>query len=180
MQSPPSGRLKEIIPKLSRVAVLSTPTRLSDSPQRKELEVAAKALGVRLQMFELQGPKDIELSFQAAKKERAGAVLAQAVAILLSQRTRVAELAIKNRLPVMYSREEFMEAGGLVLYAASTSDLARRAATYVDKILKGASPAELPVEQPMKFEFVINLKTADQIGLTIPQWTLMKAQKVIR
>lgn len=142
--------LKEIIPKLSRVAVFySTDSR--NAPQGNEIEVAAQALRLQLQKFELQGPKDIEPAFQAATKGRAGAVLAQAPATLLSQRARIAELAVKNRLPAMYSREEFVEAGGLVVYAASTADLSRRAATFVDKILKGAKPADLPVEQPTKF-----------------------------
>ena len=171
--------LKEMVPKLSRVAVFySTDSR--NASQGNEIEVTAQALTLQLQNLELKGPKDIEPAFQAATKGRAGAVLAQAPAILLSQRTRVAELAVKNRLPVMYSREEFIEAGGLVVYAASTTDLSRRAATFVDKILKGAKPAELPVEQPTKFEFVINLKTAKQIGLTIPPNVLARADRVIR
>jgi putative ABC transport system substrate-binding protein len=171
--------LKEIVPKLSRVAVFhSTDSR--NASQRNEIEVAARALKVQLQNLELQGPRDIEPAFEAATKGRAGAVLAQAPAVLLSQRTRVAELAIKTRLPAMYSREEFVEAGGLVVYAASTADLSRRAATFVDKILKGAKPAELPVEQPTKFEFVINLKTAKQIGLAIPPNVLARADRVIR
>jgi putative tryptophan/tyrosine transport system substrate-binding protein len=173
--------LKEMIPKLSRVAVFETPrSRPNDKGQKDELAAAAKKLGLRLQVLELQNANDIEPAFHAAKKERAGAVSAQAVAVLLSQRRKVAELAIQGRLPAIYSREEFTDAGGLATYAASTSDLARRAATYVDKILKGAKPSELPIEQPMKFEFVINLKTAKQIGLEIPQWTLMKADRVIK
>jgi putative ABC transport system substrate-binding protein len=171
--------LKEIVPSLSRVAVFySTDSR--KAPQRNEIEVTARALKVQLQNLELQGPKDIEPAFEAATKGRAGAVLTQGSAVLLSQRTRVAELAIKNRLPVIFAREEFVEAGGLAVYAASTADLARRAATFVDKLLKGAKPADLPVEQPMKFEFVINLKTAKQIGLTIPPNVLARADRVIK
>jgi ABC-type uncharacterized transport system substrate-binding protein len=171
--------LKEIIPKLSRVAVFySSDSR--NATQGNEIEVTAQALRLQLQKFELQGPKDIEPAFQAATKGRAGAVLAQAPAILLSQRARVSELAVKNRLPVMYSREEFIEAGGLVVYAASNADLSRRAATFVDKILKGAKPAEIPIEQPMQFEMVINLKTAMQIGVTIPPNMLARADRVIR
>jgi putative ABC transport system substrate-binding protein len=171
--------LKEIIPKLSRVAIFySADTR--NAPLPNEVDVAAGVLGIQLQKLELRDPKDIEPAFQAATKGRAVAVLAQAVAVLLSERTRVAEFAIKSRLPVMFSREEFVEAGGLAVYAASTADLSRRAATYVDKILKGAKPADLPVEQPKKFELIINLKTARQIGLTIPPSVLARADKVIK
>ena len=170
--------LKEMIPKLSRVAVFhSADTRRAPL---HEIEVTASALGLKLQNLELRGPKDIESAFHAATKERAGAGLAQATAVLLSQRRQVAELAIKSRLPTIFPREEFVEAGGLAIYAASTTDLSRRAATYVDKILKGAKPADLPVEQPKKFEFVINLKTAKQIGLTIPPNVLARADRVIR
>jgi putative tryptophan/tyrosine transport system substrate-binding protein len=170
--------LKEMVPNLTRVAVLSS--RLQSSPQREELEAAAKGLNLRLQALELQGSNDIEPAFHKATKERAGAVLAQGASILLSHRSRVADLAVKNRLPVNYPREEFTKAGGLSVYAASTSDLARRAAIYVDKILKGADPAELPVEQPMKFDFIINLKAASQIGLTMPPNVLVRATKVIK
>jgi putative ABC transport system substrate-binding protein len=171
--------LREIAPRLSRVAVFySTDTR--NLPQWNEIDDAGRALGLQLQKLELQGPKDIDAAFQAAIKEHSGAVLAQAPAILLSQRTRVAELAIKSRLPTIYSREEFVQAGGLMHYAPSTSDLSRRAATFVDKILKGAKPADLPVEQPTKFELVINLKTAKQIGLTISPNVLARADRVIR
>jgi putative ABC transport system substrate-binding protein len=171
--------LKEIVPRLSRVAVFySTDSR--NAPQWNSIDVAAQALAMELQKIELEGPKDIESAFQAATKERVGALLAQAPAILLSHRTRVAELAVKNRLPVMYPREEFVEAGGLMHYAPSTSDLSRRAATFVDKILKGTKPADLPVEQPTKFEFVINLKAAKQIGLIIPANVLARADRVIR
>jgi len=174
------GILKEIVPKLSRVAVLASRDQKSNVALLKEMDVAAQALGLRLQILELQGPKDIEAAFRAASKERAEAILAGAPAVLLTQRTQVAELAVKNRLPVMYPREEFVEAGGLMLYAPSISDLSRRAAVYVDKILKGAKPADLPVEQPTKFEFVINLKAAKQIGLTIPPNVLVRADKVIK
>ncbi len=172
--------LKEIVPRLTRVAILSLPTDPQYASQLKEIDDAARALGVQLQNLELRGPKDIGPAFRGAAKGRADAVLAQAPSVLLSQRTQVAELAVKNRLPVMYSREEFVEAGGLVVYAASTADLSRRAATFVDKILKGAKPAGLPVQQPTKFEFVINLKAAKQIGLTIPPNVLARADRVIR
>jgi putative ABC transport system substrate-binding protein len=171
--------LKEIIPKLSRVAVFHAHASRNLSLS-SEVDVAASALGIRLQKLQLQGPQDIESAFQAARKNLAGAILAQATAVLLSQRKHVADLTIKNRLPAIFPREEFVEAGGLAVYAASTADLSRRAATYVDKILKGAKPADLPVEQPMKFEFVVNLKTAKQIGLTIPPNVLVRADRVIR
>jgi putative ABC transport system substrate-binding protein len=171
--------LKEIVSKLSQVAVLySRDSR--NAPQWNELDVAAQALAIQLHKIELGGPNDIETAFQVATKERAGALLAQAPAILLSHRARVAELAVKTRLPVMYGREEFVEAGGLMHYAPSISDLSRRAATFVDKILRGTKPADLPVEQPTKFELVVNLKAAKQIGLTIPQRVLLKADRVIK
>ncbi len=172
--------LKEIVPKLSRVAVLIGQAEQMNAALMKELEVSAQALGLRLQILALREAKDIEPAFQTASKGRAGAGLGQAANVLLSQRTQVADLAVKSRLPVMYGREEFVEAGGLMVYAASITDLSRRAARYVDKLLKGAKPADLPVEQPMKFEFVINLKTAKQIGLTIPQSVLYRADKVIK
>jgi putative ABC transport system substrate-binding protein len=172
--------MKEIVPKLSRVAVFGNRELLNDTAQVKEMEAAAQALDLQLQILGLEGPKDIETAFRSASKGRAQAILAGAPAILLSQRIQVADLAVKNRLPAMYNRQEFIEAGGLMVYAASSTDLSRRAATYVDKILKGAKPADLPVEQPMKFELVINLKAAKQIGLTIPPNVLARADKVIR
>jgi putative ABC transport system substrate-binding protein len=172
--------LRESVPNLSRVAVIASRDLLGDHAQVKQMEVTAKALIIRLQMLELQDPKDIERAFQLATKERADAVLAQAPAVMLSQRTRVAELAVKTHLPTIYSREEFVQAGGLMHYAPSTSDLSRRAATFVDKILKGAKPADLPVEQPTKFELVVNLNAAKQIGLTIPPNVLARADRVIR
>ena len=172
--------LKEIVPKLSRVAVLIGQAEQMNAALMKELEVSAQALGLRLQILALREAKDIEPAFQTASKGRAGAGLGQAANVLLSQRTQVADLAVKSRLPVMYGREEFVEAGGLMVYAASITDLSRRAARYVDKLLKGAKPADLPVEQPMKFELVINLKAAKQIGLTIPPNVLARADKVIK
>ncbi len=170
--------LKEIVPKLSRVAMFTSSVRRNAS-DLKEIDAAARALRLQLQNIELQSSNDVEAAFRTAIKGRAQAVLAQSSGVLLSQRAQIAELAVKNRLPAIYGREEFVEAGGLVHYAPSTSDLSRRAATFVDKILKGTKPADLPVEQPMKFDLVINLKTAKQIGVTIPQWTLMKADRVI-
>ena len=135
---------------------------------------------MQLQYLDVLDPKDIETAFRAASKGRADAVLVLESPVLVSQRTQVADLAVKSRLPAIYHRPEFVEDGGLMSYGASFTDLFRRAATYVDKILKGAKPADLPVEQPTKFEFIINLKAAKQIGLTIPQSVLYRADQVIR
>ena len=135
---------------------------------------------MKLQYLDVLSPKDIETVFRAASKGRADGVLVLNSPVLNSHRTQVADLAVKNRLPAVYAQPEFMDVGGLMYYGASYTDLFRRAATYVDKILKGAKPAELPVEQPKKFEFIINLKAAKQIGLTIPPNVLARADKVIR
>ena len=172
--------LKEIVPRLSRVAVFGTSTRSGNAQALREIELAAGALGVQLQYLEVLDAKDIEAVFRAASKGRADAVLALASPTLLFQRTQIADLAVKNRLPAIYDRAEFVEDGGLMTYSVSITDLFRRAATYVDKILKGAKPADLPVEQPTKFEFIVNLKAAKQIGLTIPPNVLARADKVIR
>jgi ABC-type uncharacterized transport system substrate-binding protein len=175
--------LKEIIPKLSRVAVLGTSTRPGTAQELKEVEFAAGALKVTLQYLDVLDPKDIETAFRAASKGRAeGVLMMVAGSIFNSIRTQTVKLAVKSRLPVIYgvSGRESVEAGGLVTYSANITDLDRRAATYVDKILKGAKPADLPVEQPTKFEFIINLKAAKQIGLTIPPNVLVRADKVIR
>jgi putative ABC transport system substrate-binding protein len=144
------------------------------------VELAAKPLNVQLQHVEVRDPKDIETAFRAASKGRADAVLVGTSRVLFSHQTQVADLAAKYRLPAMYIEQEFVLAGGLMTYATSITDLYRRAATYVDKILKGAKPAELPIEQPTKFEFIVNLKAAKQIGLTIPPNVLARADKVIR
>jgi putative ABC transport system substrate-binding protein len=172
--------LKEIVPRLSRVAVLGTSTSPGTAQVLKELELAAGALGVKLQYLDVLGPKDIETAFRAAGKGRAEAVLVLGGPVLNSQRTQVVDLAVKNRFPGIYIAIEFVEAGGLMSYGTSVTDLFRRAAVYVDKILKGTKPADLPVEQPTKFELVINLKTAKQIGLTIPPNVLARADKVIK
>ena len=172
--------LKEIVPKLSRVAVLGTSTAPGHVLMLKEMELVAGALKLKLQYLDILDPKDIETAFRAAGKGRADGVLVLGGTVPLSRRTQVVELAVKSRLPAMYYRSEFVEDGGLVSYAVNLNDLARRAATFVDKILKGRTPADLPVEQPMKFEFIINLKTAKQIGLTIPPNVLVRADKVIR
>jgi len=172
--------LREVVPKLSRVAILGTSTNPGYAQVIKEVELAAKAFGVKLQYLEVQDPKDIETAFQAARKGQADAVLVLTSSALVPHRIQIAELAAKNRLPTIYSNSQFVEAAGLMFYGANVLDLDRRAATYVEKILKGAKPAELPVEQPIKFDFVINLKAAKQIGLTIPPNVLARADRVIR
>jgi putative ABC transport system substrate-binding protein len=173
--------LREIVPKLSRVAVLGTSTQPGNEQSLKEVELAAKAFGVKLQYLDVLSSKDVDTAFRAATKGRADAVLMLlAGPVFNPSRTQIIELAVKNRLPVIYRNRVDVEAGGLVSYGVDLTDLYRRAATYVDKILKGAKPADLPVEQPMKFEFVINLKTAKQIGVTIPPNVLVRADKVIR
>jgi ABC-type uncharacterized transport system substrate-binding protein len=172
--------LKEVVPKLSRVAVLGTSTLPGYAQVFRETELTAGAFGVKLQYLDILDPKDIETAFRAAGKGRADAVLTLTSAILLSQRAQLAEIAVKSRLPAIYHQSQYVEAGGLMSYGASITDMDRRSATYVDKILKGAKPADLPVERPTKFEFVINLKTAKALNLTIPQSVLYRADKVIK
>jgi putative ABC transport system substrate-binding protein len=172
--------LKDVLPGLARVAFLTDPANVASAPTLRETETAAKSLGVEFQVVKVTKPNQFEEAFSAMKRTRADAVLVLGSPILNSQRTKITELAIKSRVPAMYSRSEFVEDGGLMSYGASIPDLYRRAATYVDKILKGAKPAELPVEQPTKFELVINLKTAKQIGLTIPPNVLARADKIIK
>jgi putative ABC transport system substrate-binding protein len=176
--------LKEIVPKLSRVAVFGTSTSPDNAQSLREVELAARELKAQLQYLDIRdarNPKDIETAFRAATKGRAEAVLIMlAPAVASANRTEIVDLAVKSRLPVIYSGRAFVDAGGLMAYGVSVEDLDRRAATYVDKILKGAKPADLPVEQPQKFEFIINLKAAKQIGLTIPPNVLARADKVIK
>jgi putative ABC transport system substrate-binding protein len=172
--------LKEIVPKLSRVAVLGTSTRTATANDLKEMEPAAGALGVQLEYLDVLAPNDIETMFGNAHKKHADALMVLASRVMSFQRKDIAQLAVKNRLPVIYYRREFVEDGGLMSYGASYTDLTRRAAYYIDKILKGAKPADLPVEQPTKFELVINLKAAKQIGLTIPPNVLARADRVIK
>src|SRR6266496_772084 len=156
--------LKEIVPRLSRVAVLGTSTQPGNAQQLKETELAAGAFGVKLQYLDVPSSKDIEIAFRAASKGRPEAVLVLASPVVVSQRTQITEIAVKSRRPAIYPSPEFVEAGGLMSYGVSWTDLYRRAATYVDKVLKGTKPADLPVEQPTKFELIINLKAAKQIG----------------
>ncbi len=172
--------LKEVLPKASRVAVFGTSTIPGNAQQLRETELAAGAFKVQLQYLDVVNPKDIETAFREANKGRVEAVLMLAGPVLNSQRKQIVELAAKSRLPAIYNSSEYVEAGGLMTYSVSYTDLYRRAATYVDKILKGAKPADLPVEQPTKFELIINLKAAKQIGLTIPPNVLVRAGRVIR
>jgi len=172
--------LKETVPKLSRVAVLGTSTVPGQAILLREVGLAAGPLSVQLQSLDVLGPKDIETAFRAASNERAEAFIVLIGAILSAQIPRILEYVAKNRLPAIYSQPQYVEAGGLMSYGVNLTDLDRRAATYVDKILKGAKAGDLPVEQPKKFELVINLKAAKQIGLTIPPNVLARADKVIR
>ncbi len=172
--------LKEVVPKVSRVALLGNPVNLNYALLVRHARDAARALGVRLQPLEARDPSEIDHAFAAITTERAGAVIVFTDTVLLNQRTRIADHAARRRLPVASGASEYAEAGGLLAYGPSISDGFRRAGTYVDKILKGAKAADLPVEQPTTFELVINLKTAKALGLTIPQAVLLRADRVIQ
>ena len=172
--------LKETIFRLSRLAVLTNPNNPSHAMYLKETEVAAQALGLLTHVLGIQAPSDFDSAFLSMTKLRTGALVVLADAMFTSERRRLAELAIKNNLPAMFSGSQYVEAGGLMSYGPNLAALHRRAATYVDKILKGAKPADLPVERPTKFEFIVNLKAAKQIALTIPPNVLARADKVIK
>ena len=172
--------IKEIFPRVTSVAVLGNLKEPGNAQALKETETAAHAFGVKLQYFDVRSPDDIETAFKAMRKGHMDAVVVLAGAVFFSERPRLAELAIKNRLPAIYQASEYVEAGGLMTYGVNINDLFRRAATYVDKILKGAKPVDLPVEQPTKFELIINLKAAKQIGLTILPNVLARADRVIK
>jgi putative ABC transport system substrate-binding protein len=172
--------LKETLPKLSGVAVLGTSTTQGNAQTMKEIELAAAAFGVKLQYLNVARLEDLETAVRAAVKGRADAAVVLGSAIYASHRKQVTETAVRNRLPTIYRNAEYVDDGGLMAYGVNLVDLDRRAASYVDKILKGAKPADLPVEQPTKFELVINLKTAKQIGLTIPPNVLARADRVIK
>ena len=176
-------QLKQAVPGVSQVAVLWEPGGLGERTEKDMLEgaeVAGRALGVRLQFVEARGPADFDRAFSEMTKARAGALTVLPSSMFGSERRRLLDLAAKNRLPTVYDRREFVDAGGLMAYGPNVADLYRRAATYVDKILKGAKPADLPVEQPTKFELVINLKTAKALGLTIPPSLLQRADEIIQ
>jgi putative ABC transport system substrate-binding protein len=172
--------LKETIPKLSRVAVLWDPRATGSALSWKETQVAAQELGLKVHSMEVRSANDFENAFKAATKARSGALSVTATPLLGANRKRIADLAINARLPSLFVSNESVDAGGLMSYGPNQIDLYKRGAVYVDKILKGTKPADLPVEQPMKFEFAINLKTATQIGLTIPPNVLARADKVIK
>ncbi len=172
--------LKEVVPRVTRVAVLANPAHPGSAPQVREAQVAAKALGVKLQLLKVRDPKDFDSAFSAMTRERAGALIVLSDAMFRAEGRRIADLAAKHRLPAIHYVKEYAEVGGLMAYGASIPDQFRRAATFVDKILKGAKPADLPVEQPTRFELVINLKTAKALGLPIPQSLLVRADQVIQ
>jgi putative ABC transport system substrate-binding protein len=175
-------QLKKAVPGVSRVAVLREPGALGERTEKdilKEAEVAARALGLRLQFVEARGPADFDRAFSDMTRARAGALTVLPSTMFIGERRRLVDLAAKNRLPAVYFIREFVDAGGLMAYGANFADVFRRAATYVDKILKGTKPGDLPVEQPTKFELVINLKAAKTLGLTIPQSMLARADHIV-
>ncbi len=172
--------LKEVVPSASRVAVLLNPANPTNPLQLKLIQGAAPALGVTLLSLEAKGPDDIERAFTAIRKERPGALLVIGDPMFGTHHKQIVELAVKSRLPAIYWTRQNVDAGGLMSYGTNHAHLHRRAATYVDKILKGAKPADLPVEQPTKFELVVNLKTAKALGLTIPPSVLIWADEVIQ
>jgi ABC-type uncharacterized transport system substrate-binding protein len=172
--------LREVLPKLSRLAVLGNSTNTGNGTQLRETERAAATLGMQLQYLDILSGNDIETAFREASKERADAVFVLQGPVFNTQQRVLAQYAVKSHLPAAYPRSDFVEGGGLMTYAVNRADLDRRAANYVAKIVKGAKPADLPVEQPTKFEFIINLKAAKQIGLTIPPKVLARADRVIQ
>lgn len=172
--------LKETIPHASRVAILSNPADSASAHRVKSVEAAAQSLRIRLQRLEARGPEEFDSAFAAMARERAEALLVIGASTFMVHRTKLAELAAKGRLPAMYGYREMVEAGGLMAYAVNMTDFIGRAAVYVDKILKGAKPADLPVEQPTRFELIVNLKTAKALGLTIPQSVLARMDAVIQ
>jgi putative tryptophan/tyrosine transport system substrate-binding protein len=172
--------LKEILPKISRVAVVGSSAHPGTSQTLQEMKSTSTAFGVQIQYIELQGPNDIESAFGAARKGHADAVVVLTSVVTNSNRKPIVDIAAKNRLPAIYYTAEWVESGGLLTYGANFPDLFRRAATYVDKILKGAKPGELPVEQARKFELIVNLKAAKEIGLVIPPNVLARADRVIK
>jgi putative ABC transport system substrate-binding protein len=171
--------LKDVVPNLTRVAVLSNPTFTTSALALKAMEAAAPALGLSLQIVEARSPDELEAAVAAAIMERAAGLVVVQDAMFLARRTQLAELAAKNRLPAIYGIEEHVQSGGLMAYAASRPEIFRRAAIFVDKILRGAKPGDIPVEQPTKFDLVINLTAAKAIGLTIPESFLLRADNVI-
>jgi putative tryptophan/tyrosine transport system substrate-binding protein len=172
--------LKEVVPKVTRIATLLNPGNPGYAASLREIELDALAQGIKLQLLAARSAEDLEKAFKAAAREGANALLVMVDAFFSSQRMRIVELAAQQRLPAIYDRVDFVEAGGLISYGMNLADLSRRSAWYVDQILKGARPANLPVTEPAKFELIINLKAAKQIGLTIPPNVLARTDKVIR
>ena len=170
--------LKEVVPALTTVAILWNPS--GPVLELRELEVAARSLNLQLHVLEARTSSDFAAAFAAATKKRAGALLPQGGSVYFANKARLVELAAESRLPVLYGVKEYVEAGGLMSYGVDLGDSARRAATYVDKILKGVKAGDLPIEQPTKFELVVNLKTAQALGLAIPQTLLLRAAEVIQ
>ena len=172
--------LKEAFPKIVRVAFLWQAGGIRGNLEFTDMEAAAKVLGIKLLSLPVRRLDDFESAFGRAKRERAQALITSTGGLIVTQLRQVLDFAVKNRLPAMYPTSEFVEAGGLMSYGSDNTDLWRRAADFVDKILKGTKPADMPVEQPTKFEFLVNLKTAKQIGMTIPQKMMERADKVIK
>ncbi|MBI3636145.1 MAG: ABC transporter substrate-binding protein, partial [Candidatus Rokubacteria bacterium] len=171
--------LRDVVPGAARIGVLWNPTTPSHAPALTATEAAARGLGVQLTRLEARSGDDLERVFASATRERVGALLVLASPWIFLQRARLANLALQHRVPALLASPQFVEAGGLLSYSPNQPDLLRRAAVYVDKILKGAKPADLPVEQPTKFELVVNLRTAKTLGLTLPQSLLLRADRVI-
>ena len=172
--------IREVVPNVSRVALLRHPTNPASATYTRGAEAAAQILGVRLQALDARTPQEIDSAFGAITRERAGALMIFPDAFFVTQRIQIAELAAKTRLPAIHGGPGYAEIGGLMGYSPNPLELERRVATYVDKILKGAKPGDLPVEQPTRFELVINLKTAKALGLTIPQSLLVRADEIIQ
>jgi putative ABC transport system substrate-binding protein len=172
--------LREIVPSLSRVAVMWNPGGRGSTINWQQMQKPASRLGLELYSLETRNPRDIELAFAEARRAHVGALAIMPSPLFAGNLRRIAELAIKSRLPAIFNLREFVDSGGLIAYGPNRTDEFRRAASYVDKILKGAKPADLPVEQPTKFELVINRSTAKTLGLTIPQSVLLRADEVIQ
>jgi putative ABC transport system substrate-binding protein len=171
--------LNELVPHLTRVAILWSPANRSSLLMLDEAKRAARTVGLQLQSVQARRPEDIDRAFSSMIRAQAGALIVLGDAMFILQRRRIADLAAKSRLPAMYVLREHMEAGGLVFYGPSMVENVQRAAVYVDKILKGAKPAELPIEQPTKYDLVINLKTAKGLGVTIPPTLLLRAHEIL-
>jgi putative ABC transport system substrate-binding protein len=172
--------IQELVPTISRVAILWNPSNASNVPQIRHAQDAARAMHVKVQLLEARGPREIDNAFAAMTKERAGAAIVLADTVFIAYRRHIADLASRHRVPAVYQLTDHAEAGGLVAYGPNIADLYRRAATYVDRILKGTKPGDLPVEQPTRFELVVNLRAAAALGLTIPGSLLARADQVIQ